>query len=135
MEENSSLLQKFESSTTGVEEGISILNTKSRIFPAKCLGCGTKHTSVNENNMMMGSDGRYYKVDMRHHGSLSDHREVFGVTPSQLALYENSSTMKMKRSRVVSTTRPNSSLSKTNLMRPTSAQKYWLFIVNFSFNE
>ena len=67
---------------------------------------------------MMGSDGKYYKVDLR--GTSSDPREIFGVTPSQLALYDNSSTI--KRSRVVSTSRS----SRTNLtnLRPNSANKY-----------
>jgi hypothetical protein len=67
--------------------------------------------------MMMGSDGKYYKVDMRN--TYIDSREVYGVTPSQLAILDTSS---LKKSRLYSATRPTSS-SKTNL-RPSSAHKY-----------
>jgi hypothetical protein len=42
-----------------------LIAPKNKVFPAKCLGCGIKHNPVHENNMMMGSDGRYYKVDAR----------------------------------------------------------------------
>lgn len=35
------------------------------MFPAKCVGCGTKHIPTYENNMMEGSDGKLYKVDMK----------------------------------------------------------------------
>lgn len=65
----------------------------------------------------MGSDGKYYKVDLRT-STYGDQREVYGVTPSQLAILDNSS---IKKSRVYSATRPTS--SKTNL-RPSSAHKY-----------
>ena len=64
--------------------------------------------------MMMGSDGKYYKVDMKN--SFKDQMEVYGVTPSQVAVYENS----IKKSRVTSN-RPTS--SKTNL-RPNSAKRF-----------
>ena len=37
--------------------------------------------------MMQGSDGRYYRVDMKN-SYTADQREVYGVTPSQLAVYE-----------------------------------------------
>jgi hypothetical protein len=47
------------------EEGINIIGPKQKVFPAKCLGCGFKHNPVHENNMMMGSDGKYYRVDIR----------------------------------------------------------------------
>lgn len=77
---------------------------------------------------MMGSDGKYYRVDMRNSYTGSDQREVYGVTPSQLAVYDNSST---KKSRVISMTRPTS--SKTNL-RPTSAHRLpWLDFINIIF--
>jgi hypothetical protein len=66
--------------------------------------------------MMMGSDGKYYKVDMRN--TYIDSREVYGVTPSQLAILDTTS---LKKSRLYSVTRPTS--SKTNL-RPNSAHKY-----------
>lgn len=64
----------------------------------------------------MGSDGKYYKVDMRNN-FVGDQREVYGVTPSQLAIYDNSSNKK----RLMSMTRPTS--SKTHL-RPSSANKF-----------
>lgn len=71
---------------------------------------------------MMGSDGKYYRVDMRN-SYTADQREVYGVTPSQLAVYDMSST---KKSRVVPLTRPTS--SKT-VIRPNSASKYaWNFL-------
>lgn len=85
------------------------------MFPAKCLGCGFKHNPVHENNMMMGSDGKYYRVDIRNNLS-GDQREVYGVTPSQLAVYDTGS-----KKRMISMTRPTS--SKTNL-RPSSANKF-----------
>ena len=97
------------------EEGFNIIGPKQKVFPAKCLGCGMKHNPVHENNMMMGSDGKYYKVDLKN-SYTADQKEVYGVTPSQLAIYETS----MKKTRVHSG-RPTS--SKTNL-RPNSASRY-----------
>ena len=42
------------------------MGPKQKVFPAKCLGCGNKHVPpVYDNNMMMGTDGKYYKVDMK----------------------------------------------------------------------
>jgi hypothetical protein len=56
------------------EEGINIIGPKQKVFPAKCLGCGTKHIPpVYDNNMMMGTDGKYYKVDLKGTG-FSDQR-------------------------------------------------------------
>ena len=69
------------------EEGINIIGPKQKVFPAKCLGCGYKHNPVYENKMMQGSDGRYYKVDLKN-SYTADQREVYGVSPSQLAVYE-----------------------------------------------
>ena len=68
------------------EEGFNIIGPKQKVFPAKCLGCGNKHNPVHENNMMMGSDGKYYRVDLKN-SYTADQREVYGVTPSQLAVY------------------------------------------------
>lgn len=73
---------------------------------------------------MMGSDGKYYRVDMRN--NFTDQKEVYGVTPSQLAVYDNGS---MKKSRLggggltATMTRPTS--SKSNL-RPNSASRFWI---------
>ena len=64
--------------------------------------------------MMMGSDGKYYKVDLK--SPYADQMEVYGVTPTQLAVYENS----IKKSKIHSS-RPTS--SKTNL-RPSSAKRF-----------
>ena len=64
---------------------------------------------------MMGSDGKYYKVDLKN--PYADQMEDYGVTPTQLAVYENS----IKKSRINSS-RPTS--SKTNL-RPSSAKRFW----------
>ncbi len=65
-----------------------MITGKQKVFPAKCLGCGTKHNSnVYDNNMMQGSDGKFYKVDLR--STTGDPKEVFGVTASQIALYES----------------------------------------------
>lgn len=90
------------------------MGPKQKVFPAKCLGCGFKHNPVHENNMMMGSDGKYYRVDLRT-SFTGEQKEVYGVTPSQLAVYENS----IKKSR--QTGRPTS--SKTNI-RPNSASRF-----------
>ena len=34
------------------EEGINVLIPKTKVFPAKCIPCGTKHVPTFENNMM-----------------------------------------------------------------------------------
>lgn len=65
---------------------------------------------------MMGSDGKYYKVDLSNNYATQP-REVFGVVPSQLACYDPASTIKKPK---IQMNRPGS--SKSNL-RPSSAQK------------
>lgn len=65
---------------------------------------------------MMGSDGKYYKVDLSNYST--QQREVFGVVPSQLACYDPASTI--KKPKLPINNRPVS--SKSNL-RPSSAQK------------
>ena len=97
------------------EEGFNIIGPKQKVFPAKCLGCGFKHNPVHENNMMQGSDGKYYRVDLRN-SYTADQKEVYGVTASQLAIYE----MSGKKARTISN-RPTS--SKSNL-RPSSANRF-----------
>lgn len=63
---NSSFLKLIESQMNEPEEGINIIGPKQKVFPAKCLGCGIKHVpNVYDNNMMQGTDGRYYKVDLK----------------------------------------------------------------------
>ena len=66
--------------------------------------------------MMTGTDGKLYKVDMK--GSyVYDQREVYGVTPSQIAVYDSG-----VKKRITSTAgRPTS--SRTNL-RPSSAKHF-----------
>ena len=83
------------------------------MFPAKCLGCGVKHIPQYENNMMEGSDGKLYKVDMKY--NTTDMREVYGVTQSQIATYDSP----MKRSGMTKT-RPTS--GKTITVRPSSSK-------------
>jgi hypothetical protein len=85
------------------------------VFPAKCLGCGIKHIPTYENNMMEGSDGKLYKVDMKSYGNNgNDIREVYGVTQSQIATYDSPVKSGMTR------TRPTS--GKTMNMRPSSSK-------------
>ncbi len=61
-------MQYLEKSVNEPEEGINFIGTnKQKVFPAKCLGCGTKHNPVHENNLMMGTDGKYYKVDLNNY--------------------------------------------------------------------
>lgn len=115
-ENNQQFLEYLQKQMNETEEGFNVIGPKQRVFPAKCLGCGFKHNPVHENNMMMGSDGKYYKVDMRNNFT-TDPKEIYGVTASQVALYDTSPNMK----RMMGSTRPTS--SKTN-MRPNSAHKY-----------
>lgn len=93
------------------EQGFNILGPKAKVFPAKCLGCGIKHIPTYENNMMEGSDGKLYKVDMKNYSS--DMREVYGVTQSQIATFDSP----MKKT---AKTRPTS--GKTIGMRPSSSK-------------
>jgi hypothetical protein len=71
---------------------------------------------VHDNNMMQGTDGRYYKVDVSNN-YLSNQREVYGVTPSQIAIYDSG----VKKRITSATNRPTS--SRTNL-RPSSAKNF-----------
>lgn len=66
--------------------------------------------------MMQGTDGRYYKVDVSNN-YLSNQREVYGVTPSQIAVYDSG----VKKRITSATNRPTS--SRTNL-RPSSAKHF-----------
>jgi hypothetical protein len=56
------------------EEGFSLLGPKTKVFPAKCLGCGQKHIPPSnpfENSMMPGSDGKLYKVDLKTYSNMN----------------------------------------------------------------
>ena len=66
--------------------------------------------------MMQGTDGKLYKVDMKT-SNLYDQREVYGVTPSQIAVYDSG----VKKRMTSTTGRPTS--SRTNL-RPSSAKHF-----------
>lgn len=66
--------------------------------------------------MMQGTDGKYYKVDLKN-SYLYDQKEVYGVTPSQIAIYESG----VKKRITSATNRPTS--SRTNL-RPSSAKHF-----------
>ena len=51
-----------------------MLGPKTKVFPAKCLGCGHKHippSNPYENSMMPGSDGKLYKVDLKTYANLN----------------------------------------------------------------
>ncbi len=109
---NSDFLRMIQKEINEPEEGFNILGPKAKVFPAKCLGCGVKHIPTYENNMMEGSDGKLYKVDMRQHGS--DAREVYGVTQSQIATFDSPLKSNMTR------TRPTS--GKTMNVRPSSSK-------------
>jgi hypothetical protein len=63
---NSSFLKMLENEINEPEEGFNIIGPKQKVFPAKCLGCGTKHIpTIHDNNMMQGTDGKLYKVDLK----------------------------------------------------------------------
>jgi hypothetical protein len=110
-------LRLLENEINEPEEGINIIGPKQKVFPAKCLGCGTKHIpSVHDNNMMQGTDGKYYKVDLKN-SYLYDQREVYGVTPSQIAVYDSG----VKKRITSASNRPTS--SRTNI-RPSSAKHF-----------
>jgi hypothetical protein len=64
--------------------------------------------------MMMGTDGKYYKVDLKSTEAL----EVYGVSASQLGVVDSST---LKKSRLYASTRPQSSKPH---VRPGSAQKH-----------
>ncbi len=36
-------MREIHEKMTGVEEGFSVISSKNKIFPAKCLACGVKH--------------------------------------------------------------------------------------------
>ena len=96
---------------------MNIIGPKQKVFPAKCLGCGTKHIpTVHDNSMMQGTDGRLYKVDMKT-SNLYDQREVYGVTANQIAVYDSGA----KKRITSASNRPTS--SRTNL-RPGSAKHF-----------
>jgi hypothetical protein len=106
----------IESEINEPEEGFNIIGPRQKVFPAKCLGCGTKHIpTVHDNNMMQGTDGKYYKVDIRN--NQGDNREVYGVTAGQLAVYDSG----VKKRITSASNRPTS--SRTNL-RPSSAKHF-----------
>jgi hypothetical protein len=110
-------LKLIESEINEPEEGINIIGPKQKVFPAKCLGCGIKHVpNVYDNNMMQGTDGKYYKVDLKN-SYHNDQREVYGVTPSQIAVYESG----IKKRITSASNRPTS--SRTNI-RPSSAKHF-----------
>ena len=111
---SSGFLEELQKEMNNPEEGMNIIGPKQKVFPAKCLGCGFKHNPVHENNMMQGSDGKYYRVDLKN-SYTADQREVYGVTASQLAVYETPST-KHKNAM----TRPSSSNPR---LRPSSANR------------
>lgn len=90
----------------GVEEGFSIISNKQRIFPAKCLTCGIKHVPQHNRNEMQGSDGKFYRVDLRNN-CVFDQDEVFDVVPSQISLVQTA-----KQSRIQSAKGSNSSLTQ-----------------------
>jgi len=107
----------LESEINEPEEGINIIGPKQKVFPAKCLGCGTKHVpTVHDNSMMAGTDGRLYKVDMKA-SHVYDQKEVYGVTPNQIAVYDSG----VKKRMASTAARPGS--SRTNL-RPSSAKHF-----------
>ena len=107
----------LESEINEPEEGVNIIGPKQKVFPAKCLGCGHKHVpTVHDNSMMMGTDGKYYKVDMRNSGMYGE-KEVYGVTASQIAVYDSG----VKKRITSASNRPTS--SRTNL-RPSSAKRF-----------
>ena len=66
--------------------------------------------------MMQGTDGKYYTVDIKGSG-VYDQREVYGVTPSQIAVYDSG----VKKRITSASNRPTS--SRTNL-RPGSAKHF-----------
>ena len=66
---NSDFLKVLQREINEPEEGFNVLGPKTKVFPAKCLGCGVKHIPAFENNMMKGSDGKLYKVDMNTYNS------------------------------------------------------------------
>lgn len=117
VEANTNFLHVLQEEMNDPEEGINIIGPKQKVFPAKCLGCGYKHIpAVHDNNMMQGTDGKYYKVDLRN-SYVNDQREVYGVTPSQIAIYDSGT-----KKRITSAAqRPTS--SRTNL-RPSSAKHF-----------
>lgn len=68
----SSFVKMIESEINEPEEGFSVIGPKQKVFPAKCLGCGMKHIpTVHDNNMMQGTDGKYYKVDISNNGQFT----------------------------------------------------------------
>lgn len=69
---------------------------------------------------MMGSDGRYYKVDARNCYGGIEERQVYGITASQITGFENLSGKKIRASSAHKTT----TASKTVQVRPTSAIKF-----------
>ena len=71
--------------------------------------------------MMMGTDGKYYKVDLGGTG-MSGQKEVYGVTPSQIAVYENSNMSASRKKMTSNSNRPTS--GRTNNLRPMSANRY-----------
>ena len=83
--DNSSFVKEVQEKMGGVEEGFSIITNKQKIFPAKCLTCGIKHVPHHNRNEMQGTDGKFYRVDLRNN-CVFDQEEVFDVVPSQISL-------------------------------------------------
>lgn len=84
---NSAFLREIQDKMGGVEEGFSIISNKNKIFPAKCLACGVKHLPHKPPGEMQGTDGRFYRVDIKN-SCVYDQDEVFDVVPSQIALVQ-----------------------------------------------
>ena len=126
--DNNAFVKEVKEKTGGVEEGFSIFTNKQKIFPAKCLTCGIKHVPNNQRNEMQGSDGRFYRVDLKNN-CVFDTDEVFDVVPSQISLVQ---TAKMNNNRIQSAknkSQHHSELATTtgggfyNRYRPQSAKK------------
>jgi hypothetical protein len=84
---NSAFLREIHEKMGGVEEGFSIISNKQKIFPAKCLSCGVKHLPHRPPGEMQGTDGKFYRVDMKN-TCMYDQNEVYDVVPSQITLVQ-----------------------------------------------
>lgn len=109
----------------GYEEGISVISGKQKIVPQKCMSCGVKCRGRQQLSMeIMGSDGKYYRADVKGTGVGFESPEVWDVMPSQMAFVPHTS---IKRDRVSSSKAKEQGVVGTTIVPKSTSRPHSAF--------